>query len=618
MANKKISELTIASLPLTGAEVVPIVQDGETRKVAVTNIVKKPFSTIANLKASSDFTTSGSVVDVSGYYAIGDGGGGKFYWDATNTETDNGGTIIQVTGIATGRWIRIIEDVIDAKYFGVVNSTDTTLRMQEAVKYAKTVNASVFKCVGFSDLNIKELLLDTFKNIEFDFTGTTLNATQNATLPVSGFGTNTCFKILDSSNVKFKGLELNGNSFSITGIAVESSDNVEIYNNKIHDVSGRGIVSCNTNRILLKRNKVYDNLSASVGIVIGNNNAGFYNQNSVCEHNEVYNCQATGIAFQTISGNCSYNKSYNNQGSGIITTGAVSGEVTDKVTINGNECFGNLFQGIQEDTTAPPSDTHIVVVDNICYENDVFGIAVFQDNNWIISNNVCYDNGSGGTSAGIRIEGGKGISVNNNTCYNTTGQQKRGISLINFDGFNNIENLSVNNNMCYDNTEIGISIQKISGTADIKNFAITGNVCTGNTNHGIREQTFNRELDSNGIIANNVCYDNGVDIDTQSRYMTLGDNSVFTSDGYDFQLFTDLDTTPKVKGRTNWRASYSAPTVISNFIGQAKGHKICFYSSNSNVTLTGNFMFKDGTNSKAIATDVSINLWFVSGKWREI
>lgn len=58
-------------------------------------------------------------ITVKGYYIPGDEGGGQFYWNNTAIDTDNGGTIIQVAGVLTGRWIRLIpgSEVI-AKWFG--------------------------------------------------------------------------------------------------------------------------------------------------------------------------------------------------------------------------------------------------------------------------------------------------------------------------------------------------------------------------------------------------------------------------------------------------------------------------------------------------------------------
>lgn len=65
----------------------------------------KMVDSIAELKLISGSTAD--KLEVLGYYEKGDGGGGLFYWDSTSTETDNGGTIIQATGITTGRWKKI-------------------------------------------------------------------------------------------------------------------------------------------------------------------------------------------------------------------------------------------------------------------------------------------------------------------------------------------------------------------------------------------------------------------------------------------------------------------------------------------------------------------------------
>lgn len=47
---------------------------------------------------------------VLGYYAPGDGGGGEFYWNASSTEPDNGGTVIvPASNPASGRWKRLVE-----------------------------------------------------------------------------------------------------------------------------------------------------------------------------------------------------------------------------------------------------------------------------------------------------------------------------------------------------------------------------------------------------------------------------------------------------------------------------------------------------------------------------
>lgn len=87
-----------------------------------------PVNTIAALRlVDVDFVNDTQIVEIKGYYAVGDGGGGHFYWNAISTETDNGGTIIQATGVATGRWIRLYSGSLIYKWFGLNEITDDDL-----------------------------------------------------------------------------------------------------------------------------------------------------------------------------------------------------------------------------------------------------------------------------------------------------------------------------------------------------------------------------------------------------------------------------------------------------------------------------------------------------------
>jgi len=78
----------------------------------------RTVATIADLKLISGSSTDASVVSVAGYYAVGDGGGGEFYWSPGSTATDNGGTIIKATAVTTGRWLRIFSGSLSVKWFG--------------------------------------------------------------------------------------------------------------------------------------------------------------------------------------------------------------------------------------------------------------------------------------------------------------------------------------------------------------------------------------------------------------------------------------------------------------------------------------------------------------------
>lgn len=64
------------------------------------------FQTVlTDLKASTG--TPGIQAIASGLVTANDGNGGTFIWDAASTLPDNGMTTIQVTGVTTGRWLRV-------------------------------------------------------------------------------------------------------------------------------------------------------------------------------------------------------------------------------------------------------------------------------------------------------------------------------------------------------------------------------------------------------------------------------------------------------------------------------------------------------------------------------
>jgi hypothetical protein len=75
-------------------------------------------ATIAALRTFVGKTTDGTTITVRvlGGAALGDGGGGAFYWSATSTAADNGTTVVKPTaiGTGTGRWL-----ITPASGFGV-------------------------------------------------------------------------------------------------------------------------------------------------------------------------------------------------------------------------------------------------------------------------------------------------------------------------------------------------------------------------------------------------------------------------------------------------------------------------------------------------------------------
>jgi len=82
-------------------------------------------NTIADLRLINGTNNIQTYVDVLGYYTFNGDGGGRFYWNSTSTATDDGGSVIQATGVAVGRWYRIFDNLVSVKYFGAKGDDST-------------------------------------------------------------------------------------------------------------------------------------------------------------------------------------------------------------------------------------------------------------------------------------------------------------------------------------------------------------------------------------------------------------------------------------------------------------------------------------------------------------
>lgn len=99
-----------------------------------------PFqvATIAALKAVAVTNIpDGTSVNITGYYAAGDGGQGDFKYSAASAVADNGGYVI-APNAGSGRWLRAIGDTVTVKQFGAVGDgvADDTTEIAAAMNYA--------------------------------------------------------------------------------------------------------------------------------------------------------------------------------------------------------------------------------------------------------------------------------------------------------------------------------------------------------------------------------------------------------------------------------------------------------------------------------------------------
>ena len=112
--------------------------------------VQYRVDTIAALKA---LTVTYNSVLVLGYYTAGDGGGGIFRWNSSDTTADNLGTvIIPNSAPGTGRWNRVYSNSkeIETKWFGARgdNSTDDLAAILAAIAFAGNGGAVIIRGVS--------------------------------------------------------------------------------------------------------------------------------------------------------------------------------------------------------------------------------------------------------------------------------------------------------------------------------------------------------------------------------------------------------------------------------------------------------------------------------------
>jgi Right handed beta helix region len=133
-------------------------------------------NTIADLQSLSTVELPDEVlVDVLGYYAPGDGGGGQFRFDDTSVLASNGGTVIAPT-VGAGRWLRIVDGAINAKWFGL-KADDPTAR-----SINKTAWRALFSTFAASRAQTEIHIPDGVYNLDPTFSGGVINIPSGTTI----------------------------------------------------------------------------------------------------------------------------------------------------------------------------------------------------------------------------------------------------------------------------------------------------------------------------------------------------------------------------------------------------------------------------------------------------
>jgi hypothetical protein len=132
------------------------------------------IKTIADLRANSYHLVTARkkdsddmpLVKLLGGWAPGDGKQGDWYWDASSTETDNTGTIVQVTGVTTGRWKRVVPDgIIHLDWF----ITSATITDDAKPAFRAALNTIKFSDGKYSRLQMGGREYHFYDSVQIDF-----------------------------------------------------------------------------------------------------------------------------------------------------------------------------------------------------------------------------------------------------------------------------------------------------------------------------------------------------------------------------------------------------------------------------------------------------------------
>lgn len=142
--------------------------------------------TLAALKLETG-ASDGDVRYMLGRTAQGDGGGGFWRWSATSTATANDGTIVQATGVTTGRWLRIIDGPYKLEWFG--DSSDWGAAFTAAAAAMPSAGGRIKLREG-GDYTFTTEAYSKVSNFTLDAHGATIRP-RNASGPTFKFGDGT-------------------------------------------------------------------------------------------------------------------------------------------------------------------------------------------------------------------------------------------------------------------------------------------------------------------------------------------------------------------------------------------------------------------------------------------
>jgi hypothetical protein len=177
--NNYTTPTSFSNVDISGSSIVGSTFSGGV--ISASQIAGYSVDTIADLKALTVASLSLEVVDVLGYSAAGDGGGGLFRYDSASVVAPNLGTVF-VPNIGGGRWLRVYSGPLNVRWFGAKGdgATDDYAAIQAALSTVPTNGGQVYAPAG--EYLIKTKLTIATRSTLFGEGGSETSSVDSATI----------------------------------------------------------------------------------------------------------------------------------------------------------------------------------------------------------------------------------------------------------------------------------------------------------------------------------------------------------------------------------------------------------------------------------------------------